>query len=46
MNNSNYPKDLSIVVSLYNEAESLPELVSWIERVMERENYEYNSFPG
>ena len=41
MNNSNYPKDLSIVVSLYNEAESLPELVSWIERVMERENYEY-----
>ena len=41
MNNSNYPKDLSIVVSLYNEAESLPELVSWIERVMERKNYEY-----
>lgn len=41
MNNSNYPKDLSIVVSLYNETESLPELVSWIERVMERENYEY-----
>lgn len=41
MNNSNYPKDLSIVVSLYNEAESLPELVSWIERVIERENYEY-----
>ena len=41
MNNSNYPKDLSIVVSLYNEAESLPELVSWIEKVMERENYEY-----
>ena len=41
MNNSNYPKDLSIVVSLYNEAESLPELVSWIERVMERENYDY-----
>ena len=39
--NSNPQKDLSIVVSLYNEAESLPELVSWIEKVMERENYDY-----
>lgn len=36
-----YPKDLSIVVSLYNEAESLPELVSWIRKVMEREGYDY-----
>ena len=39
--NSNPQKDLSIVVSLYNEAESLPELVSWIEKVMDRENYDY-----
>lgn len=39
--NSNPQKDLSIVVSLYNEAESIPELVSWIEKVMERENYDY-----
>ena len=26
--------DISIVVPLYNEAESLPELEQWIERVM------------
>ena len=39
--NRKYPKDLSIVVSLYNEAESLPELVSWIEKVMSREGYDY-----
>ena len=36
-----YTKDLSIIVSLYNEAESLPELVGWIEKVMERERYDY-----
>ncbi|WP_418981660.1 glycosyltransferase family 2 protein [Alistipes sp.] len=29
--------DISVVVPLYNEAESLPELVAWIDRVM-REN--------
>ena len=34
-----YAKDLSIVVSLYNEAESLPELVRWIQSVMKREGY-------
>ena len=34
-------KDLSIVVSLYNEAESLQELVSWITAVMEKEEYDY-----
>ncbi len=33
--------DLSIVVPLYNEDESLPELESWIRRVAEREGYEY-----
>ena len=34
--------DISIVVPLYNEAESLPELVAWIDRVASREalNYE------
>ena len=26
--------DISVVIPLYNEAESLPELFSWIERVM------------
>ena len=28
--------DLSIVIPLFNEAESLPELLSWINRVMEK----------
>lgn len=36
-----YTKDLSIVISLFNEEESLPELVSWIEKVAVREKYEY-----
>lgn len=36
-----YTKDLSIVISLYNEAESLPELVAWIEKVMTAEGYNY-----
>lgn len=33
--------DLSIVIPLYNEDESLPELYSWIERVMEERNFSY-----
>ncbi len=33
--------DLSIVISLYNEEESLRELVTWIESVMTREGYSY-----
>lgn len=37
----NFDKDLSIVISLFNEEESLPELVSWIEQVMTREGYSY-----
>ena len=36
-----YTKDLSIVISLFNEEESLPELVRWIETVMTREGYSY-----
>ncbi len=36
-----YSKDLSIVVSLFNEDESLPELVAWIEKVMSKEGYNY-----
>lgn len=36
-----YDKDLSIVISLFNEEESLPELVRWIEQVMEKEGYSY-----
>ena len=34
-------KDLSIIVPLLNEAESLPELHSWIVSVMEKEGYDY-----
>jgi glycosyltransferase involved in cell wall biosynthesis len=33
--------DLSIVIPLYNEEESLPELSAWIERVMNENNYSY-----
>ncbi|NLX40314.1 MAG: glycosyltransferase family 2 protein [Bacteroidales bacterium] len=33
--------DLSIVISLFNEAESLPELVSWINRALAPEQLEY-----
>src|SRR6476469_4576866 len=33
--------DLSIVVPLYNEDESLPELLAWIRRVMHANNYTY-----
>lgn len=36
-----YTKDLSIVISLYNEEESLPELVGWIEDVMKSEGFTY-----
>ena len=36
-----YSKDLSIVISLYNEEESLRELVEWIEKVMSKEGYKY-----
>ncbi len=36
-----YTKDLSIVISLFNEEESLPELISWIEKVMKAEGYRY-----
>jgi glycosyltransferase involved in cell wall biosynthesis len=33
--------DLSIVISLYNEEESLRELVAWIDRALAPHNYEY-----
>ncbi len=36
-----YTKDLSIVISLYNEEESLRELVGWIETVMNAGSYDY-----
>ncbi len=33
--------DISVVVPLYNEAESLPELVAWVERVMKEHDFTY-----
>ncbi|MBQ1679772.1 MAG: glycosyltransferase, partial [Bacteroidales bacterium] len=33
--------DLSIVISLYNEEESLRELVAWIDRALAPHHYEY-----
>ena len=33
--------DISVVVPLYNEAESLPELAQWIERVMDENGFSY-----
>ena len=31
--------DISVVIPLYNEEESLPELYAWIERVMKANGY-------
>ncbi len=39
--NSTTSLDISVVVPLYNEAESLPELAEWIERVMVANNFSY-----
>lgn len=33
--------DISVVIPLYNEDESLPELIAWIERVMEANGFSY-----
>lgn len=33
--------DISIIIPLYNEAESLPELTAWIERVMDANKFSY-----
>lgn len=33
--------DISVVIPLYNEAESLPELAAWIQRVMDDHRYNY-----
>lgn len=33
--------DISVIVPLYNEEESLPELYAWIDRVMVANNYSY-----
>ena len=36
--------DISIVIPLFNEEESLPELCSWIEKVMNKTDYSYEVF--
>ena len=33
--------DISVIVPLFNEAESLPELAAWIQRVMKENNFSY-----
>ena len=33
--------DISVVVPLFNEEESLPELFAWIKRVMEANGFSY-----
>ena len=33
--------DISVIVPLYNEEESLPELHAWIKRVMEANRFSY-----
>ncbi len=33
--------DISVVIPLYNEEESLPELAAWIDRVMKANNFSY-----
>ena len=32
--------DISIVVPLFNEEESLPELMAWIDRVLDKRDFE------
>ena len=38
---NNKTMDLSLVIPLYNERESLPELTAWIHRVMEANDFSY-----
>ncbi len=33
--------NISVVVPLFNEEESLPELCAWIDRVMQKNNFSY-----
>jgi glycosyltransferase involved in cell wall biosynthesis len=35
--------DISVVIPLFNEEESLPELVAWIEQVMDKNKYAYET---
>lgn len=35
--------DISIIIPLYNEEESLPELIAWVDRVMKENNFSYEA---
>jgi glycosyltransferase involved in cell wall biosynthesis len=37
----NYPYDITIVIPAFNEGESIPELLSWIDRVMKGASFRY-----
>ena len=39
--NRKFSMDISIIVPLFNEAESLPHLFEWIQRVMKENNFSY-----
>lgn len=41
MSDQEYPVEISVVVPLFNEAESLPELQAWIDRVMAANGFTY-----
>ena len=41
MSNMNKRLDISVVVPLFNEEESLPELVAWIDRVARENSLSY-----
>ena len=34
--------DISVIIPLFNEEESLPELYAWIERVMKAHGYSFH----
>ena len=33
--------DISVIIPSYNERESLPELIAWIDRVMQEHSFSY-----
>ncbi|MDD4425636.1 MAG: glycosyltransferase, partial [Mariniphaga sp.] len=38
--------DISVVIPIFNEEESLPELMAWIQRVMENNHFSYEVILG
>ena len=39
-------KQISIIVPSYNEAESLPHLAEWVDRVMKEHGFDYEVIVG